>query len=86
MRITNYLGPLTFIEVPICGMLHIMRVLRLFLKFADFTLKRVHVLKTGPFRVGLHRILTIFSDFRECFRNSRSVTPLWVLHTNVTIT
>ena len=63
MHITNYRGPLTFIEVTICGIPHIMRVLQLFSKFADFTLKHVHVLKTGPFKVGLHCILTIFSDF-----------------------
>ena len=63
MHIANYLGPLTFIEVTICGMPHVMRVLKLFSKFAVFTLKHVNVYKIGLFRVSLHRILTIFSDF-----------------------
>ena len=63
MHIANYLGPLTFIEVTICGMPHVMRVLKLFSKFAVFMLKHVNVYKIGLFRVSLHRILTIFRDF-----------------------
>ena len=63
MLITNYLGPLTFIEVTTCGMPHVTRVLKLFSKFAVFTLNRVNLFKIGLFRVSLHHILTIFSDF-----------------------
>ena len=63
MHIANYLGPLTFIEVTICSMPHVTGVLKLFSKIAVFTLKHVNVYKIGLFRVSLHRILTIFSDF-----------------------
>ena len=63
MHIANYLGLLTFIEVTICGMPYVMQVLKLFSKFAVFTLNHVNVYKIGLFRVSLHRILTIFSDF-----------------------
>ena len=63
MHIANYHDLLTFIEVTICGMPHVTRVLKLFLKFAVFYAKHVNVYKIGPFRVSLHHILTVFSDF-----------------------
>ena len=45
MHIANYHSPLTFIEVTICGMPHVTRVLKLFSKFAVFMLKHVDVLE-----------------------------------------
>ena len=57
MHIANYLGPLTFIEVTICSMLHIMQVLKLFSKFAVFMLKCVHILEK---LANLRLIYTVF--------------------------
>ena len=69
MHIANYLGPLIFVEVTICGMPHLTRVLKLFSKFADFFFyaKCVNVYESGPFRVGLHRILTVLQRFLRMF-------------------
>ena len=44
IHIANYPGPLIFVEVTICGMPHVTRVLKLFSKFADFYAKHVKVL------------------------------------------
>ena len=49
MHIANYRGPLTFIEVTICGMPHVTQVLKLFSKFADFNVNYVNVLENWPF-------------------------------------
>ena len=70
MHIANYHGPLTFIEVTICGMPHVTRVLKLFSKFAVFTLNRAKVLENWPLsRVftpcfdHIQRFLRMFSKF-----------------------
>ena len=52
MHIANHRGPLTFIEVTICGISHIMRVLKMFSKFTVFTLRSVSVLENWPFLGG----------------------------------
>ena len=63
MHIANYHGPLTFVEVTICDLFHVTQILKLFSKLAVFTLKCVQPLITALFRVGLHHVLIIFSDF-----------------------
>ena len=74
MHIANYRGPLTFIEVTICGIIHIMQVLKLFSKFAVFTLKRVHVLEKLA-HLGL--VYTVFWPFLAISENVFEIRVVW---------
>ena len=75
MHIANYLGPLIFVEVTICGMPHVTRVLKLFSKFAVFTLNAQKFNKSGHFWVGLHRILTVLQRFLRMFSKFTPCDP-----------
>ena len=92
MHIANYCGPLTFIEVIICGMPHVTQVLKLFLKFAVFYAKHIHVLANWPLLGRLHRIfdhfqrfLRMFSKLKPCDTIMGIYILMWPLHNTINV-